>query len=77
MSSYTKMSLVIVIEIFVLGFINLIIKSFNPAFNGWYIIPAQISLLIAQAIGLILQKIEFNKESKSWDELYENLKRKE
>lgn len=77
MSSYTKMSLVITTEIFILVFMNVIIKSFNQAFDSWYIIPALISLLLTQMIGLFLSSIDSFKEIKELEKELQNLERKE
>ena len=66
MSAYTKISIAISIEVFSLMFINLIIKAFVPEFDTGYIITAQLSLLVIQLIGVILQKKEHEEEMKEF-----------
>ncbi len=65
MNSYTKISLVIAIEIIILTIIYTFIKVYiNPEFDALYILIAQGSLLVVQLYILILQEIEFRKELK-------------
>ena len=67
MSSYSKISIVIVIEEVLLCLGNLIIKAFiNPEFDTLYILIAQIALLIPQIAGLIMQELDWKKEYAEW-----------
>lgn len=62
MSSYTKISIAISIEVMLLAIINIIIKIFiNPQFDTLYILTAQISLLTIQVVDLIIQTLEYRK----------------
>lgn len=56
LDQYSKMSIAIEIEIWVLLIINIILKMFIKEFDSWYIVIAQISLLVIQLINVILQK---------------------
>ena len=60
MSSYTKISIAISIEVVILAIVNIIIKIFiNPEFDAFYILIAQFSLLIIQVVDLIIQTHEY------------------
>lgn len=65
MSSYTKISIAISIEVMLLAIINIIIKIFiNPQFDTLYILTAQISLLTIQVVDLIIQTLEYRNKIK-------------
>lgn len=65
MSSYTKISIAISIEVILLAIANTIIRIFiNPEFDAFYILIAQISLMIIQVIGLIMQTHEYKNKIK-------------
>lgn len=65
MSSYTKISIVISIEVMLLAIINIIIKIFiDPQFDTLYILTAQISLLTIQVVDLIIQTLEYRNKIK-------------
>lgn len=65
MSSYTKISIAISIEVMLLAIINIIIKIFiDPQFDTLYILTAQISLLTIQVVDLIIQTLEYRNKIK-------------
>lgn len=65
MSSYTKISIAISIEVMLLAIINIIVKIFiNPQFDTLYILTAQISLLTIQVVDLIIQTLEYRNKIK-------------
>ena len=75
MSSYTKINLIITVEVFLLCLIGHIIKWFiYPEFDIIYIVVAQLSLIPIQVICLILYTRDYDitmKELKKLtDELY-------
>ena len=67
LDQYSKISIAISIEIWVLLIINIILKTFIKEFNSLYIVIAQISLLIIQLINVIFQKKQYEEE---WRELF-------
>ena len=69
MSSYTKISVAISIEVALLFLVGSIIRIFVADFDMGYIIIAQLSLMIIQVVGLILQKQEYNKQNETWEKL--------
>lgn len=68
---YSKMSIAIAIEIWVLLIINIILKMFIKEFDSLYIVIAQISLLVIQLINVILQKKHYEEE---WKKLFKDRK---
>lgn len=69
MSSYIKISVAISIEVALLFLVGSIIRIFVADFDMGYIIIAQLSLMIIQVVGLILQKQEYNKQNETWEKL--------
>lgn len=69
MSSYTKISVAISIEVALLFLVGSIIRIFVADFDMGYIIIAQLSLMIIQVVGFILQKQEYNKQNETWEKL--------
>ena len=64
LDQYSKMSIAISVEIWILLIINIIIKLFIKEFDPLYIVIAQISLLVTQLINVILQKKHYEEEWK-------------
>lgn len=62
LNEYSKISIAISIEIWILSIINIILKIFIEEFDSLYIVIAQISLLIIQLINLIFQKRQYKEE---------------
>ena len=71
LDQYSKISIAISIEIWVLLIINIILKTFIKEFNSLYIVIAQISLLVIQLINVILQKKHYEEE---WKKLFKDRK---
>lgn len=67
LNAYSKISISISIEIWILLIINIILKIFIEDFDSLYIVIAQISLLIIQLINLLFQKRQYKEE---WRELF-------
>lgn len=67
LNEYSKISIAISVEIWILLVINIILKIFIKEFDSLYIVIAQISLLIIQLINLLFQKKQYEDE---WRELF-------
>lgn len=60
LNAYSRMSIVISIEIYILMIINFVIRLFYKEFDVLYILIPQICLLVTQLIILILEKRDYN-----------------
>lgn len=67
LNEYSKISIAISVEIWILLIINIILKIFIKEFDSLYIVIAQISLLVIQLINLLFQKKQYEDE---WRELF-------
>lgn len=75
MSDFSKLNLIITIEVALLTVAYIIIKTFiYQKLNTWYIIIAQYSLIQIQVIVLIMQEIANKKQKKEWLKMLRKLK---
>lgn len=75
MNDFSKLNLIISIEVAILTIAYIIIKTFiYQKLNVWYIIIAQYSLIQVQVIVLTIQEIKERQKKKEFQEMLKKLR---
>lgn len=75
MNDFSKLNLIITVEVAILTIAYIIIKTFiYQKLNVWYIIIAQYSLIQVQVIVLIIQAIKEKQKKKEFQEMLKKLR---